>query len=229
MHLLFVGDGNVRRSPAAELLCLERAQRVAVGSGQVQVSSAGLTATVGEPVDQRMLAALARRRIQVGDPRSRPFSVELAESADLVLCMTGEQRRRVLEARPRLLRRTFTLVEATELLTGVPTDGLATLDLPDRARELARLLDAARPLRMPADSYDLPEPSGRRRRAYARSVEQIARLVQPLSSVLFEVRPPTERADVLSRQAPTRPAGVELAERRGRPETSVAHPPTGVS
>ena len=190
MHLLFVGERNACRSPTAELLCAHWARGlVPAGSERPRVSSAGLTATPGEPIDRRVLAALAERGVEVDGFQARPLTVDMAESADLVLCMTGDQRRRVLETRPRLLRRTFALLEAAALLPRVATDDLRPLGLHERARELARRLDAARPLRTPAGASDVPEPSGRRRKAYAASVEQIASAVQPLCAVLFEARP----------------------------------------
>jgi protein-tyrosine phosphatase len=155
--VLVVCLGNICRSPLAERLLRLRLdgllgdRRDAVG-----VSSAGVRAVVGSPMDAHAAAELRRLG---GDPdgfAGRQMTADLAASADLVLTATRTLRSRVLEEAPRALKRTFTI------------------------RELAALSGSAgvreRPVKSPADlvaraaswrgsetvdDYDVPDPIGR--------------------------------------------------------------------
>ena len=115
MRIFFVCTGNVCRSPVAERLATAWAREKLAQSPEadvVQIESAGLSAVANQPIDPHTATALVGLG---GDPagfRSREFTPELAADADLVLTMTRDQRRTVLEAAPRGLRRTFTLTEA---------------------------------------------------------------------------------------------------------------------
>jgi protein-tyrosine phosphatase len=121
VRLLFVCTGNVCRSPLAERLALAWArQSLGAGVAGLEVRSAGLRAPVGRPMDPHSAAVLTRLD---GDPtgaRATAFDPAVAERADLVLTMTRAHRHSVLESVPhRLRRRTFTLLEAADLMTGV--------------------------------------------------------------------------------------------------------------
>ncbi len=159
MHILFVCSGNVCRSAVAERLATTWAGEKLASSPEadaVRIDSAGLGAITGQPIDPHSAAALVAL---VGDPagfRSREFTPELAADADLVLTMTRDQRRTVLEASPRGLRRTFTLTEAADLLQRADLTGLSLLPLTARARELGRRLDVARPADRPRTATTSP-------------------------------------------------------------------------
>ncbi len=159
MHILFVCTGNVCRSAVAERLAMAWAREKLEHSPEadaVRIDSAGLGAITGQPIDPHSAAALVAL---VGDPagfRSREFTPELAADADLVLTMTRDQRRTVLEASPRGLRRTFTLTEAADLLQRADLTGLSLLPLTARARELGRRLDVARPADRPRTATTSP-------------------------------------------------------------------------
>ena len=145
MRLLFVCTGNLCRSAVAEGLTRAWLARTTIGGpGRVEVLSAGTRAPVGEPMDRSSAAALTRLG---GDPtglRATALTPELAASADLVLTMTRDHRRAVLGMAPRGLRRTFTLLEAADLVGEADVRDLAALPLDERARELGLRLDAAR-------------------------------------------------------------------------------------
>jgi len=98
-----------------------------------------------------------------GDPTgfvARRFTPELAATADLVLTMTRAQRHAVLEAAPRALRRTFTLLEAAdllEMLEGIePHEG----DIVGRAQRMVRAMSDVRSHRRTAMADDVPDPIG---------------------------------------------------------------------
>ncbi len=115
---------------------------------------------------------------------SRPFSSEMVEDADLVLVMTRHQRRKVLGACPRALRRTFTVPEAAALLDEADLTGVAESPLSDRARVLATRLDAARAWRRGTDTDDVRDPVDERARVHVRVAERIAADLRPLVETL---------------------------------------------
>ncbi len=188
MRILFVCTGNVCRSPVAERLATTWAREKLASSPEadaVHIDSAGLSAVAGRPMDPDTAAALVELG---GDPagfQSREFTAELAVDADLVLTMTRDQRRSVLEANPRGLRRTFTLTEAADLLQWADLTGLSLLPLTARARELGRRLDAARAGRPTADSDDIADPIGQRAAVHQEVAGLVAAALRPLADVLF--------------------------------------------
>jgi protein-tyrosine phosphatase len=188
VRILFVCTGNVCRSPVAERLATAWAREKLAHSPEAdmaQIRSAGLSAVANRPIDPHSAAALVELG---GDPagfRSHEFTPELAADADLVLTMTRDQRRTVLEASPRGLRRTFTLTEAADLLQRADLTGLSLLPLTARARELGRRLDAARAGRPTADSDDIADPIGQTAVVHQEVAGLVAAALRPLADVLF--------------------------------------------
>jgi protein-tyrosine phosphatase len=190
VHLLFVSTGNVCRSPVAERLTFSSAQRyLGAEADRLHITSAGLEAEDGRPMDSHSAKALSRLGGNAGGFRSRRFTAELAETADLVITMTRQQRKAVLVATPRGLRRTFTLLEAADLLRRADADGLENLPLGDRARQLALRLDAARSRRVASEFDDIPDPIGRPSRFHQAMASTINRSIAPLAAVLLAESP----------------------------------------
>ncbi len=188
MRILFVCTGNVCRSAVAERLATTWAREMLAHSPEadaVQIGSAGLGAITGQPIDPHSAAALVDLGGGPAGFRSRKFTAELAADADLVFTMTRDQRRIVLEASPRGLRRTFTLTEAADLLQRADLTGLSLLPLTARARELGRRLDAARAGRPTADSDDIADPIGQHAVVHQEAAGLVAAALRPLADVLF--------------------------------------------
>lgn len=188
MRILFVCTGNVCRSPVAERLATAWARKKLAHSPEVdavRIESAGLGAVAGRPMDPHAAAALVGLGGDPGGFRSREFTRELAQDADLVLTMTRDQRRTVLEANPRGLRRTFTLAEAADLLRRADLTGLSLLPLTARTRELGRRLDAARAGRPTADGDDTADPIGQHAGVHEEVAGLVAAALRPLADVLF--------------------------------------------
>ncbi|MGY2066399.1 arsenate reductase/protein-tyrosine-phosphatase family protein [Blastococcus sp. SYSU DS0619] len=188
MRILFVCRGNRCRSPIAELLATAWGHGMLADSPElagVEVASLGLEAVAGYAMDPASAAALTALG---GDPtgfRTRPFAADLVEHYDLVFTMTRRQRQTVLEASPRGLRRTFTLTEATDLLGQADLTGLALQPLTERARTLARRLDAARTGRARNKTDDIADPIGQKATVHRETAEVIAAALRPLVDVLF--------------------------------------------
>lgn len=171
MHVLMVCTGNICRSPSAERLLLAHAQRLGVTG--LTVASAGTRAVVGygmEPIARAVLGTLG------GDPtlfRARQLTTELCTEADLILTMTTRHRAAVLTAAPRVMRRTFSLLEAQRLLDvplGAPDEQVDPRDVTTLA---TRLVEARgrQPHGDPVD--DITDPIGRERAVFEQVGNQL--------------------------------------------------------
>ncbi len=176
-RLLVVCEGNICRSPAAEVL-LRRALREGAG---VEVESAGLGARVGQPVDPTVHRLLSARGLRVSG-RARQLTPDIVRAADLVLTMTAAQRTAVVSRVPAAVRRTFTLREFAALarLSGP----LGDPEPPARLAALVRSAGRLRPLHVPSHDDDVPDPYGGDQEAHVRSLALIAEAVGVLADVL---------------------------------------------
>ena len=203
MRLLFVCTGNVCRSPVAAGLASAWVARTAGGeAADVEIISAGTNAPLGRPLDPHSAAALSRLGGARAEHTARGLTQDVAAHADLVLTMTREHRRTVLGLAPRGLRRTFTLLEAADLLRSVEVRDLARLPLELRAAELGRRLDAARAHRATSSADDIDDPIGRRASVHDSVADTIDVALRPLLSALFPA--PARRA------VPPLPTGIHL-------------------
>ena len=86
MHILFVCSGNTCRSPMAAALM----RSIAAEKGlAITADSAGLYATAGMGASQNAKKAMREHYgIDLSEHRSRLLTKEIAEGADLILCMT---------------------------------------------------------------------------------------------------------------------------------------------
>jgi protein-tyrosine phosphatase len=103
--------------------------------------------------------------------------------------MTRRHRRTVLEMSPRALQRTFTLLEAADLLQMADVSGLDQLPLDPRAEELGRRLNAQRRFRNSHKPDDIQDPLGRSAGVHAQVADAIATALRPLVDVLLAPQP----------------------------------------
>jgi protein-tyrosine phosphatase len=149
--VLVVCLGNVCRSPVAERLLRARLQELIPPPVDVSVSSAGVRAWAGRPMDQHAATELLRLGGNPGGFVSAQLTVPMVEDCDLVLTATRELRSRVLEDAPRALRRTFTIREFAALVPD--PDGVR--------RPLAQVAQAARRRSDGGTGdHDVPDPIG---------------------------------------------------------------------
>ena len=93
---------------------------------EVQIESAGTHAMVGEQmpsVSQQIAESYGAEDFE--SHRARQVSEEILESSDLVLTMTREHRRFVVESNPHVIRRAFTIREFSRLASATTDDMLA--------------------------------------------------------------------------------------------------------
>ena len=77
----------------------------------VKVESAGLGALVGMPADDKAIAVMRERGIDITPHRARQITRHMCLDAELVLVMEGDQRRRLLELVPEASGRVFRMGE----------------------------------------------------------------------------------------------------------------------
>ena len=168
-RVLVVCVGNVCRSPLGELLLTSRLP------ASFEVSSAGVSALVGEPMSPEAAVHLAPHGLTSEGFLARQLTPAMVAESDLVLTATRAIRSRVLEDSPAALRRTFTIRELAALLDVVPPDS--------DPRQLVATLAAERS-RAVLDDYDVPDPYGRGEEAHAVAAATVAEAVERIASGL---------------------------------------------
>jgi protein-tyrosine phosphatase len=81
-RILIVCMGNICRSPAAEYLFRER-----MGSRGIELSSAGLVALVGTPMNATVLQLLSESGVDGTSHRAHQLTPSMLRQADLVIAM----------------------------------------------------------------------------------------------------------------------------------------------
>lgn len=168
MQVLFVCTGNICRSPIAERLFVEYAGEMR--HRNVQASSAGTRAVVGDPIHELAVRVLQDLGGNPNEFAARQLTPKVAASADLILTMTRDHRDAVLSAAPQRLHRTFTLTEAARLVTECG------------ARDIAQLSEFR--AKLPSDAtFDIPDPVGRNLEVFAAVGSVIANALPPVLTV----------------------------------------------
>jgi protein-tyrosine-phosphatase len=106
-RILFICTGNTCRSPMAEALLRRMAHQRGL---TLAVRSAGVSTVDGLPVSGNALATLRRRDIEHAGS-SRTLTAEAVNWADLILTMTGNHKRSLLQWHPEAVDKSYTLKE----------------------------------------------------------------------------------------------------------------------
>jgi len=141
--LVFVCHGNTIRSPMAQAICnAEIATRLGVPQESldrlgIKAVSAGLTAQPGEPLAAEAEQALGAIGVPALEHRSRNLTRAMAQSAEIILCMTEEQRTEVTAKFPEASAKTHRLHSGADV--GDP-HGTSADAISDLAREIQELI-----------------------------------------------------------------------------------------
>ncbi len=108
-QLLIVCTGNTCRSPFAAASARSWLNRLGISGWAV--SSAGLAVTAPSPASDIMRTVASDFGEDLSNHRSRRLTTEMLNCADLVLVMTAHQKSFLLQQRPDIAERVFTLAE----------------------------------------------------------------------------------------------------------------------
>ena len=185
--ILHVCTANQIRSPMAELMMIARLKRrFGPAAESLLVTSAGLSATPGVPMQPLAIAELSRRKIAAEGFTSTSLEPDMVGHAHLVLTATRRQRDEIVAIVPDALHRTFAWREMAWLLQETKPRDLPGSSLVERVINLSEL---ARRRRGYAPSIaphllDVADPMGRPRSSYWRAARQIEAAVNATVGVL---------------------------------------------
>ncbi|QNO38089.1 low molecular weight phosphatase family protein [Protaetiibacter sp. SSC-01] len=192
-RVLFVCTGNICRSPQAERLLVAELARRGLGDA-TEVSSAGVAALVGNPMDPQAAAHTIGHGGNPGDHSARQVDASMIDAADLVLTMERTHRAAVVRMVPRASRYAFTLPEFVRLAVDLRDSGEAgqvgkSFGVPERMRWLVPEVAAQRGVSLPtAPEHDeVEDPYRRSEETYRRSAARVAAAVSALVEVIVDL------------------------------------------
>lgn len=183
-HILVVCVGNICRSPLAERLLQAGLDQQATQA--FEVSSAGTNALVGHEMDSRARRILRDNRGQLHGFKSRQLTSRVLDGQDLVLSMDRSQKSQVLELRPELLDKSFTIREFARVIKRLDhkqIDEEATTDSKNRWIQIVRKAFETRGEALPGYAHDdeVVDPYRQANEVYD---EMAAQLLPAISSIL---------------------------------------------
>lgn len=190
-EILTVCTGNICRSPLAEVVLREKLRPLAV-----TVQSAGTQGLESAPMTseaQKLAELLDADPAEADAHRSRWLYESDLASPDLVLALTRDHRRHILDLAPSRMRRTFTVREFAHLaehLTDQEIADVASAAGPDQTARLKAAIAAVADLRghIPplADqtAYDVVDPYRRSWATYERSAREMLPGLEQVERVL---------------------------------------------
>lgn len=171
-HVVTVCTGNICRSPAAERLLRARF----VDAPEIEVSSVGTRALVGEPINISMAHLLEQSGIDSSLFSAREASDATLREADLVLAMTRKHRSSAVALAPRLVRRTFTLRELARIAEALQLSHNPSASMAERLRSLVEEAGRHRSA-VVGDTDDIADPYRLDANAYEKAFEEIRQSV----------------------------------------------------
>jgi len=192
--VLVVCTGNVNRSALGAVLLREWAgwYLPALLAAEVEVTSAGLRAPVGNRMGRRARAIAAALGADGSDHRAQQLTEEAVRAADLVLVSSTSQRDDVLGMVPGAVRSTFTIREAGRIAGELPA-----MTAPASVDEMRARVGAFAEHRTIAqsggDDDDIVDPQGKDDDEYRLMARQEVPPLAALAGVLLGM-PPAEVA-----------------------------------
>ncbi len=142
-----------------------------MGIPDFAAASAGTHAVVGHPIHPAAANVLVELGGQAAGFAARQLTPKIASDTDLILTMTRTHRDAVLQIAPSKLRRTFTLCEASRLITELNAHTIADL------ATLRAHIDHS-------ELMDIPDPIGQSGEVFAAVGAQIATLMLPILELI---------------------------------------------
>lgn len=183
--ILTVCTGNICRSPLAESLL-----STVLRDLPIVVRSAGTAAMVDHQMTPEMQRIAADLGVAAPEQhRARQLTAELARGADLILALTRDHRRAVVEMLPKATKYTFTLREFGRISDQITAQDLelATGDGVTRLHTVTDLASQLRGTLIPLDDpahEDVIDPYRQTDDIYRQSTEQIVPAINQISTLL---------------------------------------------
>ena len=143
--ILFVCSGNTCRSPmAAAIANVEIAARhkipfEALETVNVRALSAGVSARVGAPLTPEAQEVLRSLSVPARPHAARNLTVELADQAEMIFCMTSAHRKAVIDLIPAVAWKTYCLDPEGDIEDPIGRGLAVYLDCARRIQDLVRL------------------------------------------------------------------------------------------
>ena len=181
-RILVVCTGNICRSPIIERYLTRHLNERWHGEGAMLVASAGTSALVGSPMDDRAAEMAHSLGLDTEGFTARALTVEAIAAADVILTATRQHRGTVVSMYPKALRSCFAVRDFAAMLVDLPDDRgpiAGAGDGGDDARRRVRRVVAAAAARrgfsppLAPDDADIVDPYRRSDEVYAEMFGQI--------------------------------------------------------
>jgi protein-tyrosine phosphatase len=117
--VIFVCTGNICRSPMAEQMLIQKAEKNKL---PITVVSAGVMAMTGDPMTPQSADAMTKRGFTPTKHISQDLTPKLLEEADLVLTATLDHRSAIARMLPKASKYSFTIDEFARLTSFLRAD-----------------------------------------------------------------------------------------------------------
>lgn len=111
--ILFVCTGNTCRSPMAEALCKSLLKKKGLAS-EYECSSAGVYAFEGDGASYEAISVLKERGMDISKHYARTLDFDMIRNSYIILAMTKDHKRMILDVFPEAADKLYTLKEYAE-------------------------------------------------------------------------------------------------------------------
>ncbi|MCD9153793.1 arsenate reductase/protein-tyrosine-phosphatase family protein [Aeromicrobium duanguangcaii] len=185
--LVAVCTANVCRSPVMATVLSHAMEPYAglAGSG-VYVTSAGVTAATGAPIDARTAEALSQAGFALPETVATQLERDQVASADLILTASRRHRATIVRMMPQARDRTFTIREFARYCELLSSDSIEGVAAPDRLRSVLSQVQEMRGFDLPSRPHDddVADPIAGSRRVHRKAVRTIVAAAESILAVV---------------------------------------------